>query len=147
FYKSIAGDSELSKLFDLEHLKVYVILYICTEQAKNQIENNFLELEKEFNHKPELICLHTIPNDIKLNEMADEKVIELCKNDLYYDAEELEDEHTKQGGGIGVRMGFGSCALPMILFHNTPNNSVPLLWSYDESKKFKGLFPRIPRHK
>jgi len=61
----------------------------------------------------------------------------------YYD-EDIQDKHTRQGGS-DVKLGFGSCALPLILHHNTPNNSVPILWSY-ENLKFQGLFPRIPRH-
>ncbi|HTN07596.1 phosphoribosyltransferase-like protein [Agriterribacter sp.] len=147
FYRSISQNPGLKEVFDLDHLKVYVIIYLCTEQAKNQIENNFNELEKQYGRKPELICLHIIPNADKLNPVTDEEIVNLCNKDNYYDAEALEDGHTRQGGGSGVKMGFGQCALPVVLFHNTPNNSVPLLWSYDASIKFTGLFPRIPRHK
>jgi len=146
FYKSIQQNTGLQEVFDLTQLKVYVILYLCTEQAKNQIEKNFAELQNQHGNKPELICIHIIPNADKLNELHDSDILKLCNNDKYYDAEELEDEHTRQGG-TNVKLGFGGCALPVILFHNTPNNTVPLLWSYDESEKFKGLFPRIPRHK
>lgn len=147
FYKNIWESSELREVFDIEELKIYVIIYLCTEQAKNLIESNFAELEKTYQRKPELICLHVVPNKDKLSAVSDDEIVELCNNDGYYDRELLEDEHTKQGGGQGVKMGFGQCALPLVLFHNTPNNSVPLLWSYDSSEKFKGLFPRIPRHK
>ncbi len=147
FYKNVWQNPELSEVFDLEELKIYVIIYLCTEQAKSMIEGNFAELEKKYNRKPKLICLHVIPNEDKLSSVNDAETVALCNNDAYYDSEGLEDEHTRQGGGPGVRMGFGQCALPVVLFHNTPNNSVSLLWSYDASKKFKGLFPRIPRHK
>lgn len=146
FYKSIFANEDLKKIFDLQSLKIYVIIYVITEQAKNQIENNFIQLEKLYGNKPKLICLHIIPNSEKLNIQSDEEIVNLCSKDDYYDAEELEDEHTKKGGK-NVKLGFGECALPVVLFHNTPNNSVPLLWSYDTSDKFKGLFPRIPRHK
>ncbi|MES1223402.1 MAG: hypothetical protein ABUT20_48350, partial [Bacteroidota bacterium] len=146
FYKSIFENKRLKEVFDLTQLKVYIIMYLCTEQAKNQIESNFTELQNKYKHKPELICIHVIPNTDKLSELRDAEVVNLCTKDKYYDAEELEDEHTKKGGK-NVKLGFGHCALPLVLFHNTPNNSVPLLWSYDESAIFKGLFPRIPRHK
>jgi hypothetical protein len=146
FYKSIFENPVLKGVFDLTHLKVYVILYLCTEQAKDQIEKNFIELQSQYGNKPELICIHVIPNSEKISELHDSDVIALCKKENYYDAEELEDQHTRRGGK-DVKLGFGECALPVVLYHNTPNNSVPLLWSYDESKKFKGLFPRIPRHK
>lgn len=146
-YKSVFENNDLKKVFDIENLKIYVIIYLCTEQVKNQIEKNFSEILKKYNHKPELICLHIIPSYDKLNPLSEEDIVSLCNKDEYYDKNELEDDHTRQGGGNGVKMGFGECALPVVLFHNTPNNSVSLLWSYDSSEKFKGLFPRIPRHK
>jgi hypothetical protein len=146
FYKSVFENNDFEQVFNLKQLKVYVTIYLCTEQAKNQIESSFTHLEEKYGNKPELVCLHIIPNSDKLNEVADEKIIQLCKEDRYYDALELEDEHTRKGGK-DVKLGFGRCALPLVLSHNTPNNSVPLLWSYGTSSKFVGLFPRIPRHK
>lgn len=132
---------ELADVFDVEHLKVYVVIYLCTQQAKDMIESNFAQLEKDYGNKPELICLHVIPNSEKLDHVKDGEILALCQKAEYYDAESLEDKHT----GNDVRLGFGNCALPVVLAHNTPNNSVPLLWSYDTAK-FMGLFPRIPRH-
>lgn len=146
FYKSIFENEKLKKVFDVDNLKVYVIIYLCTEQAKNQIISNFTLLEEKYGNKPELICLHEIPNTYKLSALTDEGIINLCQKDVYYDDDELEDEHTRKGGK-NVKLGFGECALSVVLAHNTPNNSVPLLWSYDTSEKFIGLFPRIPRHK
>ena len=146
FYSSIYENKAFEQVFNLNRLKVYVTIYLCTEQAKNQIESTFSYLEEKYGNKPKLVCLHIIPNSDKLNEVYDEKIVQICKNDNYYDPVELEDEHTRKGGK-DVKLGFGSCALPLVLSHNTPNNSVPLLWSYDTSSKFVGLFPRIPRHK
>jgi hypothetical protein len=72
-------------------------------------------------------------------------LLALCDCDDYYDAEALEDRSTKIGGE-DVRRGFGGCSLPLVLGHNTPNNSVALLWSYEDAS-FRGLFPRVPRHR
>ena len=66
---------------------------------------------------------------------------ELLNN--YYDAN-LEDEHTRKGGG-DVKYGFANCGLPLVLAHNTPNNSLYLLWA--ESAKLRALFPRVNRHR
>lgn len=146
FYKSIFKEEEFKKIFNIGKLKVYVVIYLCSEQARNQIEKWFSNLEKEYGNKPELICLHLIPNTDKLSRLQDAEILKLCESDDYYDSDELEDEHTRKGGD-NVKLGFGKCALPLVLAHNTPNNSIPLLWSYDTSDKFVGLFPRIPRHK
>jgi hypothetical protein len=61
----------------------------------------------------------------------------------------LRDEH-KAKGGSDPSLGFGGLALPVVLPHNTPNNSVGLLWA-DTSERYDGaqrraLFPRRERH-
>ena len=55
----------------------------------------------------------------------------------YYD-ESVEDEHKGR-----VVHGYADCSLPLVLSHNTPNNSVYLLW---EKEKQYALFPRFERH-
>ena len=55
----------------------------------------------------------------------------------YYDSS-IEDEHKGK-----VLHGYADCGLPLVLTHNTPNNSLFLLW---EREKTKPLFPRFQRH-
>lgn len=72
----------------------------------------------------------------------------------YYDSS-AESKHTDVGGS-GVQLGFSECALPLILEHNTPNNSVGLLWAETEGKPdesgiptthlMRPLFRRRQRH-
>ena len=68
--------------------------------------------------------------------------------DSYYD-NSIETEHTKLGGE-DARRGFGKCALPLVLAHNTPNNSVALLWAETPGKDgrhaMQPLFRRRQRH-
>jgi hypothetical protein len=66
----------------------------------------------------------------------------------YYDSS-IESSHT-QVGGADVRLGFGACALPLVLEHNTPNNSVALLWADTDGSNgqhaMRPLFRRRQRH-
>jgi hypothetical protein len=142
-YENIFGNtaSALKDLFDLESLDIHIILYMCTEQAKKKIEENLLKLDK-YKSKPTLHCLYLIPENFKINEKEDIGLVKICQKDEYYDSNSLEDEHT----GSNIKMGFSECALPLVLSHNCPNNSVSILWAYENSK-FVGLFPRVPRHK
>ncbi len=55
----------------------------------------------------------------------------------FYD-DSVEDEHKGQ-----VLHEFADGGLPLVLSHNTPNNSVYLLW---EKEKTQPLFPRYERH-
>jgi hypothetical protein len=72
----------------------------------------------------------------------------------YYDPV-LRTEHTDVGGAPHLGLGYGGCALPLVLFHNTPNNSVALLWaetsggSQDDGSTapaMRPLFRRRQRH-
>lgn len=101
---------------------------------------NFQKLKEVYKLSvvPELHIVHLIENSYKL---TNQKIVEICQKDTYYDAEKLEDRHTGS-----VKLGFSQCALPVVLYHNTPNNSISILWAY-ENATFKGLFPRVPRHK
>jgi hypothetical protein len=60
----------------------------------------------------------------------------------------LRDEHKDKGGNPAL--GFGGVALPVVLHHNTPNNSVGLLWAdtseRDDGANRRALFPRRERH-
>lgn len=137
--------SPLTKLFDITQTTVYLVLYSSTLQAITYLRNLIPELWDKSYPIPEIVAVHQLSKDSCLSSEKDSEILELCKNDSYYDAENLEDKHTKQGGK-DVRHGFGDCRLPLVLSHNTPNNSLALLWAYEDAS-FRGLFPRVPRHK
>ncbi|OKH72775.1 hypothetical protein EB72_20130 [Mycobacterium sp. SWH-M1] len=72
----------------------------------------------------------------------------------YYDPV-LVTEHTRVGGTEDMKLGYGGCALPLVLDHNTPNNSLPLLWAETEGSQaadevsipaMRPLFRRRQRH-
>lgn len=142
-YESIYNKEELKGVFDLENLEIHIVLYLCTEQAKKAIEENFQKLKEAYSLKkiPELHIVHLIPDSYKISATNNQAIIDLCKKDIYYDGKNLEDKHTGE-----VRLGFSDCALPVVLYHNCPNNSLSILWAY-ENAEFGGLFPRVPRHK
>ena len=89
------------------------------------------------------------PLDLPLDASSDTDFVALTKK--YYDAG-IENSHTLKGGTQHLGLGYAECALPLVLDHNTPNNSVALLWAETEDAKFKGprkmrpLFRRRQRH-
>jgi hypothetical protein len=68
--------------------------------------------------------------------------------ETYYD-DSIETKHLKKGGD-NARLGFGHCALPLVLDHNTPNNSIALLWAESVGgpgkHAMRPLFRRRQRH-
>ncbi|WP_371171571.1 hypothetical protein [Aliiroseovarius sp. 2305UL8-7] len=71
----------------------------------------------------------------------------------YYDPI-IETKHTAVGGVQHLGLGYGGCALPVVLEHNTPNNSAALLWAETSGGDREGvdvpamrpLFRRRQRH-
>lgn len=143
-YENLFGTnaaSEIESAFDLPNLKIFIILYLCSKQAKESIESNFDKLTEKYGHHPELVIMYELDEQYTIKET--ENIYSVCSKDEYYDKDLIEDKHTKKD----IKLGFSQCSLPLILEHNTPNNTIPLLWTYDYSEKFRGLFPRIPRHR
>ena len=87
-----------------------------------------------------------LPDSLPLNTAQHGAFLNLVDN--YYDAA-IETKHMKVGGE-NARLGFGGCALPLVLEHNTPNNSVALLWADTKGGEGKHamrpLFRRRQRH-
>ena len=71
----------------------------------------------------------------------------------YYDPI-IRTKHTDVGRVAHLGLGYGGCALPLVLEHNTPNNSVALLWAETHGGDRDGvsappmrpLFRRRQRH-
>jgi hypothetical protein len=87
-----------------------------------------------------------LPEGTPIDATTHPEFVELAQR--YYD-DSIETKHMKLGGH-DARLGFGSCALPLILEHNTPNNSVALLWAETRGGNGKHamcpLFRRRQRH-
>jgi hypothetical protein len=87
----------------------------------------------------------SLPASLKLDAVRDAGFLDLI--DRHYDPS-IQTKHTDVGGD-SVAHGFGHCALPLVLDHNTPNNSVALLWAESagiDCHAMRPLFRRRQRH-
>jgi hypothetical protein len=71
--------------------------------------------------------------------------------DAYYDDQLYQrlKKHCDEAGQKHMRYGYADCALPIIMEHNTPNNSVSILWAETDGKLGRAmnpLFRRRDRH-
>jgi hypothetical protein len=137
--------SGIPELFNQDNLYICIVLYMATEQACSWLK----DLAEEFFARKSVLwdikVIQKLPKRVCLQEPEDTPFLSLVEQDCYYDLD-VEDEHTKVGGG-NVKRGFANCGLPLVLSHNTPNNSVCLLWADPELYKIRGLFPRVSRHR
>lgn len=124
--------------------RLVIVLYVATEQALTNIDAGARALKKAHGIETTVLAVQRIASDISLKPSDNSPMIAVIKNEKYYDAS-VEDEHTKKGNS-GLRFGFADGGLPLVLHHNTPNNSIFLLW-VEGSETVRPLFPRVSRHR
>lgn len=94
-----------------------------------------------------------LPEDLPVGAVPgrDDEFIRLTQD--YYDPI-IRTKHTDVGRATHLGLGYGGCALPLVLDHNTPNNAVALLWAETDGGDRDGvaappmrpLFRRRQRH-
>ena len=133
-------------LVDTSHYEVFLLLYAATRQSLDHIEYWAERFTAERGYKPlQLRALSVLEHDVSVTQPPNPGVMRLLDSPKYYD-ERAFDKHMAVGGTTDAKLGFASCALPVVLCHNTPNNSIYILWA-PGSLDFVGLFPRVSRHR
>lgn len=144
--KKIYEQLDQGELIDTSHYEVFLLLYVATRQAWDHIEYWSERFTSESGHKPlQIRVLCPIERDVSLTHQPETHLTNLLNNETYSDKTVI-DKHFLVGGTDDPRLGFARCALPVVLSHNSPNNSVYILWG-PENCVFKGLFPRVSRHR
>lgn len=114
---------------------VVVALYVASSQAKMHIEGMLAEYRPAW----KLVVVQEFPHQLKV---VDTELLRVC--DEFFDPIMI-DEHKGS-----AHHGYKDAALPVVLFHNTPNNSISPLWADTEFEPDglgkRALFPRYERH-
>lgn len=118
-----------------EGAEIFFCPLLATEHAVKRLEPLAHRLSGQFS-KLEILPGATIESSAEITSTAT-PIGALCEK--HY-SDEFGDQHT----GC-VKFGFDSCGLPLVLHHNTPNNSIYLLWAR-KSENFRPLFVRYERH-
>ncbi|CAK0748871.1 conserved hypothetical protein [uncultured Gammaproteobacteria bacterium] len=158
--KRLRGDFPLAAGYTL-----HIHHYISTAQARVALDGRIKEADEHMKSKsyssalitegmllPANIVIGTIDKEKKeivSTAPADEAIVTLC--DRYYDHDLFVrlKKYCEEAGQANMRYGYANCALPLVLEHNTPNNSIPLLWAETDGKsgvKMDSLFLRRDRH-
>ncbi len=115
---------------------VSIIAYIASESAERWVRDHLARAGLDWS----LFVVQSIPDTCRVTDTAME---ELAK--AYYDPV-LNDVHKGD-----ATLGYRDSRLPLILSHNTPNNSIALLWGdtserRDSQSPRYALFTRYERH-
>lgn len=133
---------------------LYVHHYVGTSRAVEHMSSAVEESSRVMAHDywasdVRLSYGMILHQDFPLHQPKDQDFMRLTQH--YYDTQ-IEDRHTAVGGTRHMGLGYGGCALPLVLDHNTPNNSIALLWAESETPPATGdramtpLFRRRKRH-
>jgi hypothetical protein len=122
---------------------VQVLLYTASEQAKDALRERIKAAGLSWTVE----VVQLIPRQNLVN--PDSEFAEICRK--YHDTH-VDDKVKTDASSATAALGFRDSRLPLILSHNTPNNSVGILWenTADEpnsTSRFTPLFPRHERHK
>lgn len=155
-YKNGEWKGKIKKFFEANHhrigselsstCRIHVHHHLASDFAKNEISErikNFAITHDKFGF--DVTYSHVLPGNIVID--SDDTASDLCQLLIdHYDAK-IEDEHVEDS----VCFGYKGCGLPLVLDHNTPNNSVALLWAQSGDNvgvnhTMKPLFARRKRH-
>ena len=136
-----------------ENYSIYIHHYISTTQAKAALGRRVKVANDAWSEKDYSAIDVTegllLPPSLRMRSSTDGPMLALC--DKYYDHDLYgrRKMHCDEAGQTDMKRGYAKCALPLILEHNTPNNSIPLLWAETAGKEgpaMRPLFRRRDRH-
>lgn len=141
FYKSLERIE-----YPTEDIHIRLVLYVSTEQAKKHIENEMKKFFKDLSVVFSVDVLQLVsPLDMDQKEEFENLLSKNYDAMIKKSAVNFMDKHFYVGSGKYPYRGFADCSLPLVIYHNTPNNSFPTIWFAWEDEN--ALFPRVTRHK
>ncbi|MEM8620265.1 MAG: hypothetical protein AAGF73_11125 [Actinomycetota bacterium] len=121
---------------------VWVLFYVASAQARTNLHAALIERGLPWE-------LHVVQQLTPELVVCDDELLDMCRR--YFDDANFDvlGAHVKEASG-DIRLGFGDGRLPLVITHNTPNNSISLLWAdtmgRSGSTNQRALFPRRHRH-
>ena len=127
--------------------------YLSTHRARRALEERVEDARANWSERSfgdiSITQGVLLPENLPLDPARDGGVISMCGR--YYDDQLYRrlKKHCDEAGQSDMKLGYAECALPLVLEHNTPNNSIPLLWAETDGQLghcMVPLFRRRDRH-
>jgi len=111
--------------------RIHIHHYVASAYAESMIESRVRKMRAsapntEWLDRVTFSFGYILPADLPLTKDSPEPFRTLVEK--YYDPS-LENRHSAVSGVDSMMFGYKECGLPVVFEHNTPNNSLPLLWA------------------
>lgn len=153
FFDEINNNENFHALFS-EDFVIHLYFLIATKSALTYI-SDLLEryVQQHKGLKVKVDCIQTLDEEAKFTNHQEEMakdILEIIAKKRYINESKLSDPYKKSytEGDDRYYLGYKQCALTLVLNHNTPNNSLPIIWQpkREGSEPLYPLFYRITRH-
>ena len=151
FFKTICENQQFKNIL-IDGFEVRIYFLIATKSALDHINLLLDEFMKDYDGlavKAE--CIQTLGEDAKFTnhqEQVAKDVLAIIEN--YVNEPKLTEayKNSYSDGDKRYHLGYKQCALTVVLNHNTPNNSLPIIWQpkREGDAPLYPLFYRITRH-
>ncbi|HEV2416252.1 MAG TPA: hypothetical protein VGX94_00450 [Terriglobia bacterium] len=131
-----------SQLVNLKELEIFVVLYMATETARQRLEERCSQLSLGEGVKWTILVVYPLFDADRIAPGKGYPIERLIE--AYYD--NADETPSTWEGETDLKYGFNARGLPLVLFHNSPNDSLYLMWA-ENSEKIRSLFPRVSRHR
>ena len=151
----LGARTELGTEFPIaDEYALHVHHYVSSHQARRTLDEKLAMAARDWKEKSfgkySITEGLILPVTLPLSQPGDVAALALCEK--YYDHALFKrlEKHCREAGMDTMKLGYADCALPVVLEHNTPNNSIPLLWAEtggaDGAHAMEPLFFRRDRH-
>ena len=122
---------------------IYICIYVATERALSHIRSAISRHpDPPWERAPEVHATMTLDDRVSLRCGCEDVPFDTLLHKHYRSS--LMNKH-RAVGGSDIIHGFSNGGLPLVFTHNTPNNTVYLVW--ETRVPYTALFPRVDRHK
>jgi len=143
FLRAIADkNNALHKLCEPGGVDLIILIYMATEHAIGHLRKSLAANPIPGVNRFHIDTVQSVPARLKVPRDGQAEFTKLIEK--YYD-DSVFDIHMQKGKTKDAKYGYADCGLPIVLHHNTPNNSIAILWFYEHCVP-RGLFPRVQRH-
>ena len=127
--------------------------YVSTAQARTTLERRVKLADEEWKDRSwgsvQISEGILLPESLKMIPETDDEMLSICETYYNHDLYRRLQKHCDEAGQKHMKFGYADCALPLCLEHNTPNNSISILWaetSGETGHPMRALFRRRDRH-